>query len=176
MGLPFNIMPAGIDEDSGNITDPVNAAKDRAVRKVERIIELLTGRLPWWICGADTIVSIDNGIFGKPRDREDAGKMLAMLSGREHTVVTAIALYNGKNKKIDCRSVSCQVHFAELLDKEIEWYLNTGEWQEVAGAYRIQGLAQLFIKSIQGAPSTIAGLPLHDFYAMLRDNGYPYGF
>ncbi|MCL2879640.1 MAG: Maf family protein, partial [Treponema sp.] len=72
-------------------------------------------------------------------------------------------------------SVSCAVNFTKLSNEEIEWYLDTGEWQEVAGAYRIQGLAGLFIKSISGSPSAVVGLPLHDFYVMLRDNGYPYG-
>ena len=175
MGLPFSISPAAIDEEEGNITDPVQAAQDRAVRKVNKVIELMAGRLPWWICGADTIVSVDGGIYNKPTDRDNARDMLRSLSGREHSVITAMALYNGKTKKIDCRSASCRVQFADLSDGEIEWYLDTGEWQEVAGAYRIQGLAGLFIKSISGSPSTVVGLPLHDFYAMLRDNGYQYG-
>ena len=134
----------------------------------------MAGRLPWWICGADTMVTIENKIFGKPKDRDDAHRMLEELKGRDHTVISAIALYNGKAKKIDCRSVSCLVQFADFSEEELDWYLDTGEWQEVAGAYRIQGLAQLFIKSIKGSPSTVVGLPLHDFYSMLRDNGYSY--
>ena len=175
MGLPFNIMPALIDEEADAISDPVKAARDRAVRKVKRVMELMTGRLPWWICGADTIVSVNNGIFGKPQNRDHAKLMLETISGTEHTVITATALYNGKKQIIDCRSASTQVQFAGLSPAEIEWYLDTGEWQEVAGAYRLQSLAGLFIKSIQGSPSTVVGLPLHEFYVMLRDNGYPYG-
>ena len=175
MGLPFSIMPADIDEEAGGIRDPAKAARDRATRKVQRIIELLSSRLPRWICGADTVVSVDKGIYGKPKDRDDAGRMLALLAGREHTVITSVALYGGIKKKIDCRTASCVVRFAKLSPEEIEWYLDTGEWQEAAGAYRIQGLAGLFITSIQGSPSAVVGLPLHDFYAMLRDNGYPYG-
>jgi septum formation protein len=175
MGLPFSIMPAEFDEDNVGGTDPVKAAQERAIFKVKRVIDLLAGRLPLWIFGADTIVSAGGGIYGKPKDREDAGAMLAALSGREQMVVTAMALYNGKMKKIDCRSVSCTVCFANLSTEEIEWYLDTGEWQEVAGAYRMQGLASLFVKSIHGHPSTVVGLPLHDFYVMLKDNGYSYG-
>jgi len=175
MGLPFSIMPAGIDEDADNITDPAEAAQARAIRKVKQVITIMSDRLPRWIFGADTVVSLDGGIFGKPRDREEAGRMLAALSGKEHTVISAIALYNGIKKMIDCRSVSCTVRFARLSREEIEWYLDTGEWQEVAGAYRIQGLGGLFITSIAGPPSAVVGLPLHDFYDMLRDNGYPYG-
>ena len=174
MGLPFSIFPANVDENPGNISDPADAVREIAVRKVKKVMELMAGRLPWWICGADTVVTIDNQIFGKPKDRDDALRILKALRGRDHTVITAIALYNGKEKKIDCRSVSCLVQFTGFSDAELDWYLDTGEWQEVAGAYRIQGLAQLFIKSIKGSPGTVVGLPLHDFYSMLKDNGYSY--
>jgi septum formation protein len=86
-----------------------------------------------------------------------------------------VALYNRRKETIDCRSVSCAVAFAPLSDSEIEWYLDTNEWQGAAGAYRIQGLAGCFITSVTGSPSAVAGLPLRDLYVMLRDNGYPYG-
>jgi len=175
MGLPFNIVKADIDEENSKITDPKKAAKDRAIRKVKRIVELMAGRMPKWICGADTIVSVDDGIYGKPKDRDDARQMLEMLSGREHKVISAVALYSNAKQKIDSRTSICQVTFSKINKSEIEWYLDTGEWQEVAGAYRIQGLAQVFIKSIHGSPSAVVGLPLHDFYNMLRANGYPYG-
>jgi septum formation protein len=175
LGLPFSIMPAMIDEQTGGTGDPDKTAEDFAVRKVKRVIEIMAGRLPRWICGADTIVSVDGHLLGKPKDREDAARMLERLSGREHKVTTAIALYSAKEGKIDCRSTSCAVRFADLSGAEIEWYLDTGEWQEVAGAYRLQGLAGCFIVSIQGPPSAVVGLPLHDFYDMLRRNGYPYG-
>ena len=175
LGLPFSIMPATIDENTGGSGDPEKTAEDLALRKVKWVIELMNGRLPRWICGADTIVSVDNCLFGKPKDREDAARMLECLSGREHKVTTAIALYSGNKEEIDCRSATCAVCFAGLSRAEIEWYLDTGEWQEVAGAYRIQGLAGCFIKSIQGSPSAVVGLPLQDFYDMLRKNGYPYG-
>jgi septum formation protein len=164
-----------IDEKFSDCMEPAKTAEDFAVRKVKRVIEIMAGRLPWWICGADTIVSVDDCLFGKPKDREDAGRMIKRLSGREHKVTTAIALYGGKGGEIDCRSTSCVVRFAELNPAEIEWYLDTGEWQEAAGAYRLQGLAGCFIVSIQGSPSAVVGLPLHNFYDMLRTNGYPYG-
>ena len=101
--------------------------------------------------------------------------MLKELSGKKHHVITSMALFNSKEKKIDCRSARCAVVFAPITDDEINWYLDTNEWQGVAGAYRIQGLASCFIDRIEGSPSTVAGLPLHEFYVMLRDNGYPYG-
>jgi septum formation protein len=175
LGLPFSIMPPRIDEEIGNTTDPRKAAEDLAILKVKNVMELMKGRLPSWICGADTLISLDGDIFGKPRDREDAGRMLSRLQGRDHEVITGVALYSGKTKTIDCRSVVSAVSFAGLSEGEIEWYLNTGEWQGVAGAYKIQGLASCFVSLIKGSPSSVVGLPMREFYVMLRENGYPYG-
>jgi septum formation protein len=175
MGLPFNIMPSQINEDYNEKLSPREATEKLAVRKVNHIIELLQGRTSPWICGADTVIALDGIIFGKPADREDACKMLNMLQGRDHEVVTAVALFSGKNKTIDCRSVVSTVTFSPLTAGEIDWYLNTGEWQGVAGAYRIQGLASCLISNINGSYSSIVGLPIREFYVMLKENGYPYG-
>jgi len=175
MGIPFSILPALIDESQITQKDPRKLTAELAVLKVEKVIEVMKARLPKWICGADTVIATDSNIFGKPSDRDEAAKMLKKLSGKQHKVVTSVALYNGNQKKTDCRSAVCTVNFATLTNEEIEWYLNTNEWQGVAGAYRIQGLAGCFITQIKGSPSTVAGLPLPEFYVMLRDNGYPYG-
>jgi septum formation protein len=174
LGLPFSIMPALIDEQIVPGVEPRNMAEDFAARKVKRVVELMKGRMPDWICGADTIISVDGDIYGKPKDRENAEAMLLRLQGRDHDVITAVALKN-REGAIDCRSVVSLVSFARLSAGEIEWYLNTGEWQGVAGAYKIQGLASCFITGIQGSPSSVVGLPMNEFYVMLRDNGYPYG-
>ncbi|MCL2067180.1 MAG: Maf family protein [Treponema sp.] len=175
LALPFSIMPARIDETPPAVVNPIEFTADLAVRKVKKVIETMSSRLPYWICGADTVVTLNGEVFGKPLNRDEAKSTLTRLSGREHEVVTSMALYNRRKDKIDCRSVSCFVDFAPFSDEEIEWYLNTSEWQGVAGAYRIQGIAACFINSIKGCPSTVVGLPLREFYVMLRDNGYPYG-
>jgi septum formation protein len=175
MGLPFNIMPSRIEEDYNENLNPQEVTEELAARKVNRIIELLQGRTPPWICGADTAISIDGKIFGKPQDREAARIMLEKLQGRDHDVVTAVALFNGKDKSIDCRSVTSTVTFTALDEHEVEWYLDTGEWQGVAGGYKIQGLAACFISHIEGSYCSIVGLPMREFYVMLRDSGYPYG-
>jgi septum formation protein len=175
MGLPFSILPAVIDESLTAQTNPQKLTEEMAVKKVQKVIEVMKARLPKWICGADTVIATESRIFSKPASREEAAQMLNRLSGKQHKVITAVALYNGREKKIDCKSVSCTVSFAPLSAEEIEWYLDTNEWQGVAGAYRIQGLASCFITQIKGAPSTVAGLPLREFYVMLRNNGYPYG-
>jgi septum formation protein len=175
LGLPFNVMPSMLDETPKPGQSPGEFTKKMAVRKVKAIIEQLKGRIPHWICGADTVVSVDGAIFGKPKDRQDAKTMLEKLRGRDHEVATSVALFNGRTQKIDSRSVVSGVSFASLSDEEIEWYLDTGEWQGVAGSYKIQGLGSCFISSIKGSYSAIVGLPMREFYAMLVANGYSYG-
>ena len=181
MGLPFEILSADIDESQSTQTDPIKLTAELAVKKVERTIEMMQEKWPSsdcrpkWVCGADTVIAMEGRILGKPENRREAAQMLRDLSGRQHEVVTSVALYNGKVKTTDCCSAICAVTFAPLNELEIEWYLNTNEWQGVAGAYRIQGLASCFITQIKGCPSTVAGLPLREFYVILRDNGYPYG-
>jgi septum formation protein len=175
LGLPFSVMPAKIDESLCTQTDPEKHTSELAVKKIESVIEEMRNRPPKWICGVDTVIATEEKIYGKPKNREEAGAMLKELSGRWHKAVTSIAIYNGSLKKMDIKSASCTVDFASLSEKEIEWYLDTNEWQTVAGAYRIQGLASCFITKIEGSPTTVVGLPLREFYVMLRDNGYPYG-
>jgi septum formation protein len=174
-------MPSQVDENFKRGSDPLGAfdprlvAEELAVRKVNKIVKTLERDRPLWVCGADTLIAMDGEIHGKPLDRKDAGRMLRAFQGREHQVWSAVALYKGLDETIDCRSVPSIVSFAPLSHGEIEWYLDSGEWQDAAGAYKIQGLASCFINLIKGSYSSIAGLPLRVFYAMLRDNGYPFG-
>ena len=175
LGLPFNVMPAVIDEDLSASKDPEKLTRDIAIKKIDKVIQDMRNRPPKWVCAADTVISTENKIFGKPQNREEAALMLKELSGRQHRAVTSIALYRGSDKKIIYKSASCIVSFAQLSKGEIEWYLDTNEWQGVAGAYRLQELASCFITKIEGCPSTVVGLPLREFYVMLRDNGYQFG-
>jgi septum formation protein len=178
LGVPFSIMPAQIDEtipsDRESKVDPRSWAEELAVRKVRKITDILASHLPLWIFGADTLISADGEIYGKPEDREDAQAMLQKLQGRSHEVVTAMALYNGRERAVDCRSMVSEVSFAPLTQESIDWYLDTGEWQGAAGAYKIQGLASCFISNINGSYSGIVGLPVREFYVMLQENGYAY--
>jgi len=175
MGIPFNVMPAKIDETIAYYSDPEKLTRELSVKKIEKVIDEMRNRPPKWVCGADTVIAVDYKIFGKPKNREEAAMMLRELSGKQHKAITSIALFKERDRKTDIRSVCCNVTFAELKKTEIEWYLDTNEWQGVAGAYRIQGLASCFITQIEGSYSTVVGLPLREFYVMLRDNGYPYG-
>jgi septum formation protein len=184
LGLPFISIPSMIDETPQQGKNPRQLAEDLALKKVLAVAEIQTAKKDNvftsfancnWIFGADTIVVLEGDIFGKPDNRTAAREMLSKLAGKQHEVITAIALYNKHTNKTDCRSVSCDVEFASLTGKEIEWYLNTGEWEGAAGAYRLQEKGGCLIKSISGSPSAVAGLPLHDFYVMLKDNGYCFG-
>jgi len=178
MGLPFTCIPAMIDESYQEGMKPEQFALEMAVNKVLAIAAKTDDdriAAAQWIFGADTIVVLDGKIFGKPTDKADAKRMLRLFAGRRHGVITAMALHDRHTGKTDCRSVSSEVEFAPFTEAEIEWYADTGEWQGAAGAYQMQGLGGCLVKSIKGSPSCVAGLPLHDFYVMLRDNGYPFG-
>jgi septum formation protein len=174
LGLPFSIITSQIEEILSPELNPEKQAEKLAADKVQAVIKLLEGRIPQWIVGADTLISIDGDILGKPKDREDAKKMLLRFANRPHEVITSIALYSGKVKSISSKTVKTMVTFAEITENELEWYLNTGEWQGVAGAYKIQGLASCFISKIDGSYINVVGLPIHEFYLMLKENNYPF--
>ena len=175
LGLPFTVMPSNAEENYNAVLEPRAIAEELALRKVKKTLEVLKGESPLWICGADTLIELDGKIYGKPADRTDAGRMLRAFGGRTHEVISAVALYNSRAKATDCRSSVSTVSFAPLSEREIDWYLDSGEWQGAAGAYKIQGRASCFISEVKGSYSSIVGLPLREFYVMLRDNGYPYG-
>lgn len=110
------------------------------------------------VIGCDTIVTLDDEIMGKPRDREDAFRMLRRLSGETHTVMTGTALYlNGKSTVF---TVETKVTFYELTDDEINAYLDTGEPFDKAGAYGIQGKGSLLVQRIEGDYFNVVGLPV----------------
>jgi septum formation protein len=175
LGLPFTCVSPEVEETFSEKAEPKAVAEELALKKIRKIVEAGKNDGCLWVCGADTLIAMDGKIYGKPKDRNEAGNMLRLFSGNTHEVVSAVALYSGRTQKTDCRSVASIISFAPLSGGEIEWYLNSGEWQDAAGAYKIQGLASCFITKISGSYSSIVGLPLREFYIMLRDNGYPYG-
>lgn len=120
------------------------------------------------VIGADTSVILGNEILGKPRDREDAKRMLKMLSGNIHKVITGCAVV--KNDVCDSFSVTTEVEFIGLTDKEIEDYLNTDEPYDKAGSYGIQGLGGLFVNSIKGDYFNVVGLPVAHLKRFLEKN------
>jgi septum formation protein len=167
-------MPSRLEETPKPGQSSKEYTRSMALKKINGILEQLQGRIPQWICSADTVISVNRELLGKPRDRGAARAMLEKLQGREHKVSTSVALFNGKNQTTDCRTVESRVCFVSLSEREMDWYVNTGEWQGVAGAYRIQGLGSCFISSVNGSYSAVVGLPIHEFYTMLMENGYQY--
>jgi septum formation protein len=124
------------------------------------------GRAEEIVLGADTIVLLDGEVLEKPRDEADARRMLRLLSGREHTVITAICLRHARGAEID--HTSTRVHFLELSDAEIDAYVASGEPMDKAGAYAIQGLASKFIDRIEGDFANVVGLPVYQVYRYLK--------
>ena len=174
LGLPFSSAPANIDESLCTHTDPQLLTRELAKMKIKKVMEKMKQK-PLWIFGADTVIAINDKIIGKAKDREDAKTILSEISGTQHNVITSIALYNARKEETDIRTSCSTVTFASLSETEIEWYIETNEWQGAAGAYRIQGLAGCFIHKIEGCPNNVVGLPLNEFYDMLKTNGYPFG-
>lgn len=119
---------------------------------------------------ADTTVSLDGHILGKPAHAEAASQTLRLLSGRKHQVVTAIAAGLAAEAATACRlhSVSTVVQFRPLSDADVQWYVDSGEWQGKAGGYGIQGRAAAFVQRIEGSYTAVVGLPLFAVDAMLR--------
>ena len=118
------------------------------------------------VLGADTIVCVDHQVFGKPVDERDAARMLRLLSGRGHWVHTGICLRSQARSISDVSST--KVCFAELTDEEVEEYTRSGEPQDKAGGYAIQGLASKFVVSIEGCYQNVVGLPVSLVYRHLK--------
>ncbi len=149
----FIIKTADIDE-----TLPAEIAPDKAVEYLSRIKALPFANGSNTVIGADTIVAKDGEILGKPKDRNDAFRMLRLLSGCCHSVFTGVTI-TAPNKDITF-SVETKVKFFELSDKEINEYLDTDEPYDKAGAYGIQGKGSLFVEKIDGDYFNVVGLPV----------------
>ena len=120
------------------------------------------------IIAADTIVSIDNKILGKPKDKEDAYNMLKLLSGNVHKVYSAITVINTDTNDIQSECTYTEVYFSKLTDDDIWKYINTGECNDKAGSYGIQGLGGVFVEKINGCYYNVVGLPLNLLNRMLK--------
>lgn len=124
------------------------------------------------VIGADTIVVVDGRILGKPQDEEDAVHLLRQLSGRWHAVMTGLALYDIGSRREVADYDKTLVRFAPLTEKEIHWYVQTGEPLDKAGGYGIQGMGGLFVEEIAGNYFNVVGLPLPLLYRLARRLGY----
>ncbi len=162
--VPFLVEAADIDETMNPALDLEEAIQDLSFRKASAVLKNHPDSV---VLGSDTIVVIDRTVLGKPKDRPDAERMLRMLSGRTHQVITGFCLLSAKR---EYRNVSVSdVTFAVLSDEEISAYLASGEADDKAGAYGIQGMAGNYITQIRGDYYAIMGLPVSMIYAELKN-------
>jgi septum formation protein len=165
-GMPFVVRPADVHEQRRDGESPTNYARRLAIDKAAAV-QMAAEEV---VLGADTIVVIDDVVLEKPRDHADAHRMLEMLSGRTHEVITGICLRFRFHSVVD--AAVTRVAFAPLTPKEIDDYVASGEPMDKAGAYAIQGLASRFIERIEGDYFNVVGLPVslvHRHLSALRN-------
>ncbi|MCH8556981.1 MAG: Maf family protein [Balneolia bacterium] len=161
----LSIIPSSVDEPLPNGEAPADYAMHLAKMKAANVAERNQNSL---VIGSDTIVLLDDIILGKPLSKEEAFDILRKLSGRRHTVISAVCLiHRGSDSKTFFESTG--VTFAELSDDEINRYIATGSPMDKAGAYGIQDdLGALFVQKIEGDYYNVVGFPLHRFYTELK--------
>lgn len=163
------VQPVDIDE-SQKQNESVNDYVERlAMEKAQRGFDTISNDENLPVLGSDTIVEIDGQVLGKPENRKHAKKMLMQLSGKSHEVHTSVAIVT-HNKSVIMTS-SSQVEFKTLGSQEIDSYLASGEADDKAGAYAIQGIAAQFVKNINGSFSGVMGLPLYETVELLKQCG-----
>ena len=167
-GIEFEVCPADIPEDRQPGEPATQYALRLAREKAEKVASKFAGR---FVLGADTIVVVDEEVLGKPRNQQDAARMLRLLSGRQHVVTTAVSLV-GPGGAVETRFNSTQVQFCPLHEEEIQQYIAGGEPNDKAGAYAIQGGAARWVVSLQGDYSNVVGLPMPLVSEMLRNAGF----
>jgi septum formation protein len=163
-GFAPAVIPADVDETPL----PNESPRDHVMRLARAKASAVgAGHQAAAVLGADTVVTIDDEILGKPRDRADARRMISRLSGRSHQVYTGVALWVDGAVREDV-AVS-DVSMSALSEAEVDWYVGSGEGLDKAGGYAIQGLASRFVTEIHGSYSNVVGLPVALVYSWLRN-------
>lgn len=160
-GLEFTVKPSDADETVSQSLSPEETVKFLSMKKA-----LALKNENDIIIGADTVVSIDGKILGKPKDDKDAYNMLKLLSGRTHSVFTGVTVI--KNEKSETFSCETKVTFYPLSDEEIKEYVKTGEPRDKAGAYGIQQRGGLFVEKIEGDYNNVVGLPVAQLLRVIK--------
>jgi septum formation protein len=167
LGLRFTIRAADLDE-----TPHPGEAPDETVLRLAREKAAAQAHPGELVLAADTVVVIDGELLGKPRDPEDARHMLGRIAGREHTVLTAVALEEPGRDRRAVEMATSRVRMAPLTPERIEWYVATGEPLDKAGSYAVQGIGALFVEEIFGNYTNVVGLPLPLTQRLVREIGY----
>ena len=166
LGLNFTVQTADIDETMDPSQTPAHEVAAVSARKAAKIAQQHPDDI---VVAADTIVVIDGKILGKPKDEEDAARMLRLLSGRTHTVYTGLSVSRGGARQTEV--VATEVTFRNLTDAEIRAYIKTGEPMDKAGSYGIQGYGSMFVSRLNGDYFCVMGLPVCTLAGMLRELG-----
>ncbi|WP_433690357.1 Maf family protein [Pseudomonas monteilii] len=167
IGVPFSVVSAPVDETP--LPEESAPAYVERLARAKAAAGLASVEGTAVVLGADTAVVLDGRILGKPESREDALAMLADLSGREHQVLTAVALTDGQRVQSLC--VTSQVRFRAISDDEAQRYWASGEPADKAGGYAIQGLGAVFVTGLSGSYSAVVGLPLSETADLLGQFG-----
>lgn len=162
-GLAFDVRPADVDESILPGESPSDYVSRLAEAKARVVHERDSDRT---VLAADTAVVVDGHVLGKPLDQADAERMLRLISGRTHEVLTAVSLFH-PGQIVDTRVELTTVEFAGLSESDIAWYVSSGEPMDKAGAYAVQGLASRFVTRLDGSYSNVVGLPIALVYQML---------
>lgn len=167
IGVPFKQCPVDIDETVGVDENPAAYVQRMASEKSTKGWQLNT--TDDLVLGADTIVVAANKILGKPQNKDNFVTMMKLLSDSTHSVFTAVAITSAEQQKSII--IETQVCFGPLTKQQIDWYWQTGEPQDKAGGYGIQGLGGQFVKHIMGSYSAVVGLPLYQTRKLLTEFG-----
>ena len=169
LGVPFEVVSADADESS-DLKNPEALVRELSLRKGRAVKDLLLSKgeslEDTLIIASDTVVAANGEILGKPRDEEDAKRMLRLLSGSEHQVISGVALLCGERTIAEAEVTD--VKFAPMSEEDVAWYVKSGEPADKAGAYAVQGLASLFIEGLKGDYFNVVGLPVHRLQTMLK--------
>ena len=172
LGIPFEVIHSSVEEKIDVDNSPYELVKILSEKKAKAVLDKVGG--PAVIIGADTVVADMGRILSKPKSREEAAKMIRQIQGRRHSVYTGNCLIFVKEDGsfeeevfVDCTEVT----FNKMTIEEIEMYVSTGEFEDKAGGYGIQGNASLFVDSIMGNYSTVVGLSVPLIYDCLKRHG-----
>ena len=171
IGVPYTVVSAAIDETPLTNESAVSYVKRLARGKAAAGFAALQNTSGICVLGADTAVIVDGKILGKPVDQADALAMLMALAGREHEVLTAVVLTDGQ--RYETRCVSSRVLFRGISIEEATTYWHSGEPQDKAGGYAIQGLGSVFVAGLNGSYSAVVGLPVCETAQLLDQFGIP---
>lgn len=168
VGVQFDVLPSNIPE----VRNPGEAPEEYVARLSREKAEAIAAKhRDRWVIAADTTVLLGEELLEKPADRADAARMLATIAGRTHIVYTGVTLRNAGRDYHDTRVSESEVRMLPLSNRDIEWYVGTGEPLDKAGAYAVQGIGAMFIDSIHGSYTNVVGLPLALLFLMLRKAG-----